>query len=49
MTSEINKIITAKIKYDQFYQAIKQIAQEEDIQTILEIGSSSGEGSTDVY
>ncbi|HZH38805.1 MAG TPA: FkbM family methyltransferase, partial [Bacillales bacterium] len=49
MTSEINKIIPAEIKYDQFYQAIKQIAQEEDIQTILEIGSSSGEGSTEAF
>ena len=49
MGSEINKIIPTEIKYDHFYQAIKQIAQEEDIQTILEIGSSSGEGSTDVY
>ncbi|MEG4030904.1 MULTISPECIES: FkbM family methyltransferase [unclassified Microcoleus] len=49
MTSEINQIIPAEIKYDQFYQAIKQIAKEEDIQTILEIGSSSGEGSTEAF
>ncbi|MEG4278967.1 FkbM family methyltransferase [Microcoleus sp. MON1_C1] len=49
MTSEINKIIPAEIKYDQFYQAIKQIAKEEDIKTILEIGSSSGEGSTEAF
>ncbi|MEG4802915.1 FkbM family methyltransferase [Microcoleus sp. ARI1-B5] len=49
MTSEMNKIIPAEIKYDQFYQAIKQIAKEEDIKTILEIGSSSGEGSTEAF
>jgi predicted O-linked N-acetylglucosamine transferase (SPINDLY family)/glycosyltransferase involved in cell wall biosynthesis/predicted SAM-dependent methyltransferase len=49
MTSEINQIIPPEIKHDEFYEAIKQIAREEDIKTILEIGSSSGAGSTEAF
>ena len=49
MTSEMNKLIPAEIKHDEFYDAIKQIAREAEIKTILEIGSSSGEGSTEAF
>ncbi|MBF0226225.1 MAG: glycosyltransferase family 4 protein, partial [Desulfobacterales bacterium] len=37
------------VKNDGFYEAIKKIASSEDIKTILEIGSSSGEGSTKAF
>lgn len=47
--SELNRIIPAEIKNDEFYAAIQKIAREEDIKTILEIGSSSGEGSTEAF
>ncbi|MGB7712280.1 MAG: FkbM family methyltransferase [Microcoleus sp.] len=45
----MNKLIPAEIKHDEFYDAIKQIAREAEIKTILEIGSSSGEGSTEAF
>lgn len=45
--SQLNYLIPAEIKDDSFYQAIQTLAEREDIQTILEIGSSNGEGSTE--
>jgi glycosyltransferase involved in cell wall biosynthesis len=48
-SSPLNKIIVPEIKNDEFYTAIQQIAREEDIQTVLEIGSSSGGGSTEAF
>ncbi|MEH1992648.1 class I SAM-dependent methyltransferase [Nostoc sp.] len=47
--SELNRLIPAEIKNDEFYAAIQKIAREEDIKTVLEIGSSSGEGSTKAF
>lgn len=42
-------LIPPEIKNDEFYNAIEKIAREENIKTILEIGSSSGEGSTEAF
>ncbi|MEH2150759.1 FkbM family methyltransferase [Nostoc sp.] len=47
--SELNRLIPAEIKNDEFYTAIQRIAKEEDIKIVLEIGSSSGEGSTEAF
>jgi glycosyltransferase involved in cell wall biosynthesis len=47
--SELNSLIPAEIKNDEFYYAIQKISQEEEIKTALEIGSSSGEGSTEAF
>ncbi|MBN3876014.1 class I SAM-dependent methyltransferase [Nostoc sp.] len=47
--SELNRLIPAEIKNDEFYAAIQKIAREEDIKTVLEIGSSSGQGSTEAF
>ncbi|MEG5081485.1 FkbM family methyltransferase [Microcoleus sp. AT8-B4] len=45
--SPFNRIIPPEIKNDEFYRALQRIVQNEDIKTVLEIGSSSGEGSTE--
>ncbi|MEA5567123.1 glycosyltransferase [Anabaena sp. UHCC 0399] len=45
--SELNNLIPAEIKNDEFYYTILEIVQREDIKTVLEIGSSSGSGSTE--
>lgn len=47
--SSLNFSILPEIKNDEFYAAIEKIAREEDIKTVLEIGSSSGEGSTEAF
>lgn len=47
--SELDRIIPAEIKNDAFYHTIYRLAQSEAISTILEIGSSSGEGSTEAF
>lgn len=47
--SSLNSIISPEIKNDEFYDYIQKIAQEENIKFILEIGSSSGEGSTEAF
>ena len=47
--SELERIIPPEIKNDAFYQTIYKLAQTEPIATILEIGSSSGEGSTEAF
>lgn len=41
-----DRIIPHEILNDSFYRALVEIAGRPDIRTILEIGSSSGEGST---
>jgi len=38
-----------EIKEDEFYYTIRKMAQEEDVRTILEIGSSAGTGSTEAF
>lgn len=45
--SDLDHLIPPEIKNDEFYAAIEQIVREENIKTVLEIGSSSGEGSTE--
>ncbi len=47
--SELDFIIPPEIKNDDFYFAIYRIAKNEPVKTILEIGSSSGEGSTEAF
>lgn len=47
--SDLDRIIPPEIKNDAFYSAIYRLSQRESIQTILEIGSSSGEGSTEAF
>lgn len=49
LNSGFNRIIPPEIKNDEFYTAIQRIAREENIKTVLEIGSSSGEGSTEAF
>ena len=44
--SELDKIIPAEINNDPFSEWIEKIASLEDVKTIIEIGSSSGDGST---
>ena len=46
---ELNRLIPPEIKNDDFYRAIQNIAKNEDIQTVLEIGSCSGQGSTEAF
>ena len=38
LNSELNQIIPAEIKHDEFYTWIQKISREEKIQTVLEIG-----------
>jgi hypothetical protein len=45
--SELDRLIPPEIKNDEFYAAIQRIVKKENIKTVLEIGSSSGEGSTE--
>jgi glycosyltransferase involved in cell wall biosynthesis/predicted O-methyltransferase YrrM len=47
--SELNTIIPPEIKNDKFYNFIQKLAREENIKTVLEIGSSSGGGSTEAF
>lgn len=47
--SELDRIIPPEIKNDAFYKTIYQLAKTENVTTILEIGSSSGEGSTEAF
>lgn len=45
--SELDQIIPPEVTNDAFYAAIRRLAQQERLTTILEIGSSSGGGSTE--
>lgn len=47
--STLERIIPPEIKNDCFYQVICKLAETEPLSTILEIGSSSGEGSTEAF
>ena len=42
----LNSIIAPEILNDEFYEGLVNIAQKPDVKSILEIGSSSGAGST---
>lgn len=48
-SSELDVIIPPEIKNDSLYDMIYQTAKNESIKTILEIGSSSGTGSTEAF
>jgi len=45
----IEKIIPPEIKNDPFYSLIVSLCQEEKLTNVLEIGSSSGAGSTEAF
>ena len=47
--SELDHIIPPEIKDDEFYFLIQKLSQEEDIRSVLEIGSSAGGGSTEAF
>jgi len=47
--SELDNTVPPEIKNDEFYFLIQKLAQQENIKTILEIGSSSGTGSTEAF
>lgn len=47
--SSLNYIIPPEIKNDVLYHALQEIARKEEVKTILEIGSSAGEGSTEAF
>ncbi len=48
-TSQLDLIIPPEIKNDAFYQTIYRLARTENVDTVLEIGSSSGDGSTEAF
>ncbi len=47
--SELNQVVAAQIKDDQFHWLILQLSATADIHHVLEIGSSAGGGSTDAF
>lgn len=48
-TSALDQLIPPEIKGDPFYALIQQISRHEAIDTVLELGSSSGAGSTEAF
>jgi ADP-heptose:LPS heptosyltransferase len=46
---ELETIIPPEIKNDEFYYLITKLSQDEQISTVLEIGSSTGGGSTEAF
>ena len=47
--TQLDQIIPREIRQDVLYDAIYRLACSEKLETILEIGSSSGEGSTEAF
>lgn len=47
--SELDTVIPPEIKEDEFYFLIQQLVADENINTLLEIGSSAGGGSTEAF
>jgi hypothetical protein len=47
--SELDELIAPEIKRDPFYEALVRVASDRRVRHILEIGSSSGEGSTEAF
>ena len=47
--SQLDYLIAPEIKDDTFYQMIYELAKTKNVKNILEIGSSSGEGSTEAF
>lgn len=48
-TSVLDAIIPGEIKNDSFYDALRGLAMLPEVETILEIGSSAGGGSTEAF
>src|SRR3954469_21074440 len=48
-SSQLNQIIPPEVKDDPFYFAILRLARTARVKTVLEIGSASGEGSTEGF
>jgi FkbM family methyltransferase len=47
--SEYDRLIPPEVKDDPFYRAILELSRFANVKTVLEIGSSSGEGSTEAF
>ncbi|MDB9518821.1 FkbM family methyltransferase [Roseofilum reptotaenium CS-1145] len=47
--STLERLIPPEIKNDELYQAIQILSRKADLKTVLEIGSSSGSGSTEAF
>lgn len=47
--SQLNNIIAPEIRDNEFYFEIVKLAKRKEIKTILEIGSSAGDGSTEAF
>jgi hypothetical protein len=47
--SQLNYLIPAEIKDDEFYYLLQFIVEQTEVRTVLEIGASSGEGSTEAF
>jgi glycosyltransferase involved in cell wall biosynthesis len=47
--SDLSRVIAPEIKADAFYEIIRRLAATEALETVLEIGSSSGGGSTEAF
>jgi hypothetical protein len=47
--SDYDRLIPPEVKDDPFYAAILRLARTAPVKTVLEIGSSSGEGSTEAF
>ena len=47
--SELSRVIAPEIKGDAFYDLIRKLAATEKLENVLEIGSSSGGGSTEAF
>lgn len=45
-SSNLDELIAPEVHHDEFFEAIRNLAAAAAIDTVLEIGSSSGEGST---
>ncbi len=48
-SSGLDRLIPPEISNDRFYRAIERVAATPGVRTILEIGSSSGAGSTEAW
>ncbi len=49
LSSDYDSTIPPEIFHDEFYEVIRSLASKAPVKTVLEIGSSSGEGSTSAF
>ncbi len=49
MPSKLDRPIAPEIRDDRLAEAIRRVAARPEVRTILEVGSSSGDGSTDAF